>query len=176
MMCRYLPVVLFSILLAAAGLGTLDPPAGAAGGGYASSCGGGKIFLHAKEMRLLTLHNNARNDHGLRSLCVSPVLQRAARAHSEDMIQRDYFSHLTKGENEGACARISNFGYHWSRCGENIGYNTTPDGVFRSWMRSSIHRRNILDSKFHEVGIGACTGDYIDSKTTMYTVDFGTRL
>jgi hypothetical protein len=42
-------------------------------------------------------------------------------------------------------------------------------------MRSSLHRRNILDGKFHEIGIGACTGDYIDSKTTMYTVDFGTR-
>jgi len=176
MMRQYLPVVLIAILLAAAALGTLDAPAEAADGGYASRCGGGKIFLTAKEKRLLTLHNNARKDHGLKPLCVSPALQRAARAHSEDMIQRDYFSHITKGENEGACERITRFGYHWSRCGENIGYNATPDGVFRSWMRSSIHRRNILDPKFHEVGVGACTGTYIDSKTTMYTVDFATRL
>jgi uncharacterized protein YkwD len=40
-------------------------------------------------------------------------------------------------------------------------------------MRSSIHRPNILDGRFHEIGIGACTGHYNDSKTTMYTTDFG---
>ena len=27
--------------------------------------------------------------------------------------------------------------------------------------------------RFHEIGIGACTGDYNDSKTTMYTTDSG---
>ena len=47
--------------------------------------------------------------------------------------------------------------------------------MFRSWMRSSIHRPNILDGRFHEIGIGACTGDYSDSKTIMYAVDFGAR-
>jgi uncharacterized protein YkwD len=172
---RYVLVVFVAILLAAAGLGTLDSPAKATGGGYASRCGGGKIFLYAREKRLLTLHNNARKNYGLRPFCVHPALQKAARAHSKDMIQRDYFSHHTKGKNEGACARIRRFGYLWSSCGENIGYNATPDGMFRSWMRSSIHRRNILDGRFHEIGIGACTGDYIDLKTTMYTVDFGAR-
>jgi uncharacterized protein YkwD len=172
---RYLPVILAFILCAAATLGTLDSPAEAAGGGYASRCGGGRIFLHAKEKRLLTLHNNARRDRGLRTLCVSPALRRAARAHSKDMIQRDYFSHYTKGTNEGACARMANFGYHWSACAENIGYNSTPGGMFRSWMNSAGHRRNILNPKLHEIGLGACTGDYKGNKTTMYTVDLGSR-
>jgi len=173
---RFLLVLFVAVLIAAAGLGTVDSPAGAAGGGYASRCGGGKIFLHAREFRLLALHNNARKDHGLRPFCVHPALQRAARAHSEDMIQRDYFSHYTKGKNEDACTRIRNFGYRWSHCGENIGYNSTPDGVFRSWMRDSAHRRNILNGKFHEIGVGACTGDYLGFRTTMYTADLGARL
>ena len=30
--------------------------------------------------------------------------------------------------------------------------------------------------KFHEIGVGAGTGAYLGSRTTMYTVDFGTRL
>src|SRR5215213_9922724 len=171
---KYLPVVLAIILCAAAGLVALDSPAEAAGGGYVSRCGGGKIFLHAKEKRLLALHNNARRDRDLRTFCVSPALQKAARAHSKDMIQRDYFSHYTKGKNEDACTRIRRFGYRWSHCGENIGYNTTPDRMFHSWMRSSGHRRNILDGKFRNIGIGAYTGYYFRSKTTMYTVDFGT--
>jgi uncharacterized protein YkwD len=163
--------VFVAILLAAAGLIRVDSPAEAAGGGYASRCGGGEIFLYAKEKRLLTLHNNARENHGLKPFCVHPALQRAARAHSKDMIQRHYFSHHTKGSNEGACSRIRSFGYAWSSCAENIGYNSTPQGLFRSWMRSPIHHPNILDGRFHEIGIGACAGDYSDSKT-MYTTDF----
>jgi uncharacterized protein YkwD len=132
---RCLPVVFVAIILAAVGLGAVDSPAEAAGG-YASTCGGGKIHLHAKEKRLLTLLNNARRDHGLRPFCVSPALQKAARAHSRDMIQRDYFSHNTLGKNQDACSRIKAFGYDWSYCGENIGYNATPDGMFHSWMAS----------------------------------------
>jgi hypothetical protein len=31
----------------------------------------------------------------------------------------------------------------------------------------------VRNGRFHEIGIGACTGDYSDSKTTMYTADFG---
>jgi uncharacterized protein YkwD len=170
---RCLLVVFVAILLAAAGLIRVDSPAEATGGGYASRCGGGKIFLFATEMRLLTLHNNARKNHGLKPFCVHPALQEAARAHSEDMIEHDYYDHTTRGKNESACARIHRFGYRSSYCAENIGYNPTPEGVFLSWMRSSIHRRNILDERFHEIGIGAFTGDYSDSKTTMYTVDFG---
>ena len=170
---RCLLVVSVAILLAAAGLIRVDSPAEAAGGGYASRCGGGKIFLYATEERLLTLHNNARKNHGLKPFCVHPALQKAARAHSEDMIQHDYFSHDSRGRNENPCTRIRRFGYSSSYCRENIGYNATPEGVFQSWMRSSIHRPNILDGTFHEIGIGACTGDYSDSKTTMYTADFG---
>jgi uncharacterized protein YkwD len=172
---KYLAVVLAAILCVALDLGTLDSPAEAAGGGYVSTCGGGKIFLHAKEKRLLSLHNSARRDRGLRTLCVSPALQKAARAHSKDMIQRDYFSHYTKGKNEGACTRIANFGYNWSSCAENIGYNSTPGGMFRAWMNSAGHRRNILDPQFRDIGVGACTGDYIGNQTTMYTVDLGSR-
>jgi hypothetical protein len=96
---RCLLVVFVAILLAAAGLISVDSPVEAAGGGYASRCGGGKIFLYAREKRLLTLHDNARKNHGLKPFCVHPALQKAARAHSKDMIQHDYFSHDTRGRN-----------------------------------------------------------------------------
>ena len=129
---RCLLVSFVAILLAAAGLIRVDSPAEAAGGGYASRCGGGEIFLYATEKRLLTLLSNARENHGLKHFCAHPALQRAARAHSKDMIQRHYFSHHTKGCNEGACSRIRSFGYVWSSCAENIGYNPTPQGLFRS--------------------------------------------
>jgi uncharacterized protein YkwD len=129
--------------------------------------------LYATEKRLLTLHNNAREKHSPKPFCVHPALQIAARAHSKDMIKRHYFSHHTKGSNEDACSHIRRFGHAWSSCAENIGYDATPEGLFQSWMRISIHRPNILDERFHEIGIGACTEGNSDSNTTMYTVDFG---
>src|SRR5829696_8635953 len=73
--------------------------------------------------------------------CPSPhrrTLEAAAR--------REY----TRGRNEDPCTRIRSFGYGGSYCAENIGYNAAPEGVFHSWMRSSIHRPNILDGRFHE--------------------------
>jgi uncharacterized protein YkwD len=170
---RCLLVVSVAIVLAAAGLIRVDPPAEAAGGGYASGCGGDEIFLYATEKRMLTLHNNVRENYGLKPLCVHPVLQQAARAHSKDMIQHHYFSHYSKGSNDAPCSRVRRFGYAGSSCAENIGYNATPDDMFHSWMRSSIHQRNILDGRFREIGIGAYAGDYNDSETVMYTVDFG---
>ena len=91
------------------------------------------------------------------------------------MIQRDYFSHNTKGRNEGPCERIRRYGYRYRYCGENIGYNSTPERMFNAWMQSSGHRANILAGRYREVGIGAYRGAYKGFKTTMYTVDFGTR-
>jgi uncharacterized protein YkwD len=92
----------------------------------------GEIFLYTREERLLTLHNNARMDEGLKPFCVHPTLQKAARAHSKDMIQRDYCSHDSRRRNEDERTRIRRFGYRWSYCAENIGYNATPEGMFRS--------------------------------------------
>jgi uncharacterized protein YkwD len=46
----------------------------------------------------------------------------------------------------------------------------------RGWMKSTGHRRNILNGKFREIGIGTHTGTYKRYKGwTMYTADFGAR-
>lgn len=173
-----LVAVFSALLLGALTLGVFvvgAPSAQAAGGGNANKCGGGKILLDANEKRAFALHNAARRDRNLKPLCVHPALQKAARAHSKDMIERDYFSHDTKGRNEDACERIRRYGYRWSACGENIGSDSTPERMFKAWMGSSGHRSNILSGRFREVGIGAQTGNYDGFKTTMYTVDFGAR-
>lgn len=165
-----------AVSIAAVGVAAVQAPvAKAAGGGNVNKCGGGKIFLNSKEKMTFSLHNQVRRHHNLKPLCVHPALQRAARAHSKDMIRRDYFSHDTKGRNEDACERIRRYGYRYRYCGENIGYNSTPGRMFHAWMRSSTHRHNILSGRFREVGVGAYTGRYGSFRTTMYTVDFGTR-
>ncbi len=175
---RYLAVVLASVLLAAVaavGISAVGPEeVKAANTVSVRACTGGTVTLSNAEARMLRLHNKRRASRGLSRLCVHPALQRAARAHSQDMIQRDYFKHGDVG------ARLRHFGYNWRTYGENIAWGTgsrgAADPIFKGWMNSPAHRNNILNRGFREVGIGAARGNYKGStNTTMWTADFGTR-
>ena len=185
---RYLTFLLATILMAVAtavGASAVKPPsAEAAGGNYVKKCGGGKILLKAQEKRTFALHNKIRRNHNLKPLCVHPKLQRAARAHSKDMIRRNYFSHTTKGGGTFS-KRIKKFGYtprgyKYYTVGENIAYGSgpyaSPKSRMNGWMKSPGHRRNILNGKFREIGLGTYTGTWKGNKNvTMYTADFGAR-
>ena len=185
---KYLTFVLTTVFLATVtvvGVSIASPTvAEAAGGGKVKRCGGGKIFLNAKEKETFIRHNKIRRNHDLRTFCVHPKLQRAARAHSKDMIRRDYFSHNTKGRGSFE-KRLKRFGYtpkgfKYYTVGENIaggnGPYSEPAKIMRGWMKSTGHRRNILNGKFRQIGIGTHTGTYKRHKEwTMYTADFGTR-
>jgi uncharacterized protein YkwD len=181
-------IVVISVLfagIAAMSVSAADPQlAQAAGGGYVERCEGGKIFLSEKEKKTFVLHNEIRKEHKLATFCVHSKLQEAARAHSKDMIRRDYFSHNTKGRSSFD-ERLVRFGYDakgydYYRVGENIALGSdsdgTPESRMRSWMRSDGHRHNILNEEFREIGVGTRTGQYKSVEgVTMYTVDFGVR-
>jgi uncharacterized protein YkwD len=141
------------------------------------TCGGEIISLKAKEKRILALHNAARANHGLKPLCADRRLTRAARSHSREMIEKDYFSHSSYN-GESVSQRLKRFGYRRSVYAENIaggsGILGNPDSIFRRWMNSPSHQGNILDGRFRPVGVGTYTGSYKDTLDyTMYTVDFG---
>lgn len=182
---RHITTMLASVLVAilvAAGVSLAHPDVSkaATGGGYVKTCGGGQMYLNAKEKRTFVLHNQVRRDHNLRVFCLHPKLTRAAREHSRDMIQRDYFSHYTKGSGLGPGERLHQVGYDWRICAENIAYGTgasgEPDSIINDWMNSDGHRANILNGQLREIGIGVATGEFNGyNNTSMYTVDFGTR-
>jgi uncharacterized protein YkwD len=143
------------------------------------TCSGESITLGVKEERTLVLHNETRADHGLEPLCINPVLTRAARSHSKEMVEKDYFSHYSYN-GEGVGARLRRFGYDRSVCGENIagGYGEPGEAnsIFELWINNAHHRANILDRRFRQVGVGTYTGSYKGMEGyTMYTVDFGSR-
>lgn len=174
---RYIAVILahsiFLATVAAVGVSAVDAPvAEAAGGGSVKQCGGGMIKLNTAEKETFLLHNKERQQHNLRPFCVHPKLQKIARSHSGDMVRRNYFDHYTKGSRKSPAERAKSAGYNYRYLGENIGHGLGPDAMFSAWMKSDDHRRNILNGKFHEIGIGAAgKGNH-----TTYTVDFGTRL
>ena len=148
------------------------------------TCDGDTIKLSANEKHVLELHNKARKRRGLKPHCVHPILTQAARAHTKEMLDKDYFSH-NSFDGETLRERLERFGYTSSGfpcyyVGENISWGCgsygAPDRTFKRWMHSSVPRENILWKRFREVGIGVLTGTYKDcSQVTMYAVDFGTR-
>ncbi len=70
------------------------------------------------------------------------------RQHSQDMIDRDYFDHVSP-EGETPFQRMDERGIQWRGAGENIALNPTADGAHLSWMDSSGHRSNILGNYTH---------------------------
>jgi uncharacterized protein YkwD len=136
------------------------------------SCTGGEVRLSAAEKQMLELHNWDRASRELPPLCVHPKLQKAASAHSREMIRRELFTH------GNVSRRLGEFGYRWSDYAENIRRDDgrpSPESAFEGWMLSSLHESNIRGRRFDEVGVGAATGNFGGAKTTLWTVDFGTR-
>jgi uncharacterized protein YkwD len=87
-------------------------------------------------------------------LAMQAQLRQAARCHSMDMGENDFFSH-TGSDGSDPGARIRRAGYAPRTWGENIaaGYSTVAD-VVQGWMDSPGHCRNIMNGSFNETGVG----------------------
>ena len=117
------------------------------------------------EVAILRAVNRARVARGRRPLRLGPALHRAARAHSIDMVRRDYFDH-------GAFVlRLRRHGVRAQSLGENIATATEPGFsaalVVQMWMTSPGHRSVLLDRSFSAIGVGVAGG-----LTRRVTADF----
>lgn len=114
------------------------------------------------EAMVLEFTNDARRDRGVRSLQLDTVLAQAARYHSRDMNQRDYFDHRSP---DGVSARQRIGTWHrWliGQVGENIWEIRLRSKDMRAlarlavdgWLNSPSHRDNLLQADFTHIGIG----------------------
>jgi uncharacterized protein YkwD len=107
---------------------------------------------------LLHMINTARLENGLPALNANPAINVVAQHRSQDMIDRNYFSHQTP-EGKDISSVLQEFGVMFAACGENIQYASPPSWAnpglfFNSWMDSDLHRANILNGNFSQIGIG----------------------
>ncbi|TPV95081.1 MAG: CAP domain-containing protein [Myxococcales bacterium FL481] len=85
-------------------------------------------------------------------------LRCAARAHSLDMAERDYFDHYDP-EGDGPSERLAAAGYQGRTWGENIaGGNATAAATMQQWMDSDGHCANVMNPQFTELGVGYVPG------------------
>jgi uncharacterized protein YkwD len=129
----------------------------------------------------LCLINAERAAHGVRPLRLDKRLSRAALRHSRDMVANRYFEHDSRS-GAGFSARIASTGWMHGRSRWNVGENlawgsgalATPRAIVQAWMRSTGHRRNMLQPRFHVIGIGIGTGAPTGNGSgRTYTTDFG---
>ena len=111
--------------------------------------------LKSLEAEVARLINIERTNRGLPALTTNWELSRVARYKSQDMIDKNYFSH-TSPTYGSPFTMMQNFGLKFSAAAENIAYGQrTPQEVVNAWMNSSGHRANILSASYTQTGVGA---------------------
>ena len=88
------------------------------------------------ERAVINLTNQERTKRGLRPLKINTQMMSFARSWS--VTQSRTRMHHSRGP-----------------YGENVAYGqSTPQAVMQAWMTSPGHRRNILNSRYTEIGVG----------------------
>jgi|RhiMethySRZTD1v2_1073278.scaffolds.fasta_scaffold01686_20 uncharacterized protein YkwD len=105
---------------------------------------------------VVDLTNVERADRGRGPLRTNPRLMRAAQMHAEQMARAQRMAHdLPRAAYPHTEDRLLAARYHWQMYGENVAFGQpSAREALRSWMRSSGHRRNILEADYTELGTG----------------------
>jgi uncharacterized protein YkwD len=100
------------------------------------------------------LVNEHRARIGCAALAWDGAAGAAARAHTDDMVRRGYFSHVSpEGGNVGT--RVTAAGGRWRAVAENIASGQpTAETVVRGWLSSQGHRANIENCVYTRQGVG----------------------
>ena len=87
------------------------------------------------------------------ALTHSPLLERAALAHAQDMARHGSLEHIGSDGSRPA-TRVACTGYKWRNVAENIAAGA-PDveSVVEDWIGSPGHCANLMDRRFTQMGI-----------------------
>lgn len=125
---------------------------------------------------LVALTNLNRTTNGLAALLMDRELNPVALSRSEDMLQRNYFSHQIPPDNHTVIDIFKSLGMSFRSAGENIEWNTatefsTVQYASNDFFNSPSHRANILNPPYNKIGAAVAEG----SGRRMYTVLFMQR-
>lgn len=109
------------------------------------------------EEEMLRKVNIERGKIGLQPLQMEEKLREVARAHSKDMWERKYFSHISPDGSE-PLDRVKRTGLTFTVVGENLALAPNVDLAHIGLMNSEGHRSNILGATYRRVGIGVIDG------------------
>jgi uncharacterized protein YkwD len=111
---------------------------------------------------IVTLVNAERKKNNVPALKTNPLLMKAAQGFADDMVKLKFFAHEAP-DGSTPESRVRATGYFETGCttcafdaafGENIGKGVTAKAVMDQWMKSPVHKANILRADFREIGVG----------------------
>lgn len=103
---------------------------------------------------VIGLINKERQRENLMPLVEDKFLSQIAVVKAQDMIQRNYFNHVSPyyGQPWDLAAV---FDYSFRSFGENIAKNfSSPSSVVTAWLKSPSHRANIMRPQYTNIGVG----------------------
>lgn len=119
--------------------------------------------------------NNARYLNGkLFALVENNKLDRDAKIKLNDMFSKQYFEHVSPtGVGPSDLAKL--VGYEYIVIGENLALGNFGNdaGLVDAWMNSPAHRANILNVRYHEIGVAVKKGMYQGNEVWIAVQSFG---
>lgn len=91
--------------------------------------------------------NAVRSGRGLGKLSLDPEISKAARVHTNEMINQNTLHHTSS-------TNLRNRVTNWVVLGENVGVGSTVSSLHDAFMNSPAHRDNIEHAAYKHVGIG----------------------
>ena len=129
--------------------------------------------MTAKEV--VDLVNQSRKEEGIPPVRWDEDLARAAEQKAHDMFLKGYFSHWGPDAKKPWDWMKEN-GYFFEVAGENLAIHyQSAQEQHRAWMESPLHRRNILNPLFTDIGVGVVSGKWKGKETTIVVQMFGRR-
>ncbi len=117
-------------------------------------------FMAEVEQAIFKIVNEEREKAGVKQLSYNSTMEKYARIKSQDMGDKNYFSHEDLSGNL-ITTQMKADGVSYRAWGENIAYiggNTNATELAKqfmtNWMNSSGHRANILSTNFESIGVG----------------------
>lgn len=177
-----------SVLASALTLAAVPAPTVAAADCAGADDSPATIELAAARQATLCLLNQERASRELPKLRENTELRGTAQSYARLMVRERFFDHVSPGGSTmlQRIKRGTDYlaqGSSWA-VGENLAWGAggaeTPRRIVQAWMRSPGHKRNILDRRFRDLGIGIAEGAPTNdvsasSGASTYATTFGRR-
>ena len=119
-----------------------------------------QLALIKEVQQVVDLTNAERTKAGLKPLQIDTKLTKSAQAKSQDMKNKNYFSH-TSPTYGSPFDQMKAFGVTYKSAAENIarGQHNASE-VVKAWMESPGHRTNIMNRSYTHIGVGLSDSGY----------------
>lgn len=123
--------------------------------------------------QIIALSNQARKEQGMTLVKSNGALARAAQAKAQDMIAKNYFAHISPS-NVSPWYWYKQAGYKYAYAGENLAIDyVNASDVVAAWLKSPSHRRNLLNTRFQDIGVAVATGKINGAESVIVVQMFG---